>query len=292
MKKIFTLILLIGAVAFSFSCQKKNNEKQCNCQEPAVIINNITESSADVNLDVNGLDSVKYMYVPKSDGTPTPEMTEKDGIKLEESSFTLTGLKDETEYVFAVYGKCAHGTVFFVTKDFVTLKDDSIVMADGFMAYDGLDSASGMYRLNIMMSSKSMSDSSIDEYDDVVLYVYLKNELERIDDRTRKVPFGKITPFYTDGSELGDMVYYIGKHFTDQDGSENAQGTAVFHNKDGKIASTTVADDTDKSSFEIVDNGDGSYTVKGIYVDKTLGKTYKFKYTDDKAVFSLDQTGM
>lgn len=287
MKKIYTLILTLVAVVMLSACQQGGVDK-CPCSKPTVIINDVTENSAHINFEHENLDTAMYLCVPKSDGTPSKEMILKDGIKLEESSFTLSGLDSETEYVFALYVTCLHGTEYTEYKEFITLKDDAVVLQDGFMAYDGFDSASGRFRLNIMMCSESMSGND-GTYEDILIYVYLKNELESIDNKTRKVPFGKITPFYTDGSSLGDMVYYIGRHKSDADGA-NAEGTSVFYYSENVNSEIIVADDTDNSEFEIIDNGDGTYTVRGIVVDKTKGKSYKFKYTDRKPVYSIDQT--
>lgn len=292
MKKIFVIVALASAV---ISCKpaagSDDGDKECNCESPAVVVNGVTETSANVNVDLKGMDSAYYLCVPKSQETPSPSEIEENGVKLEESLFTLSDLEAQTEYVIAVSARCEHDTQNVAFAEFMTLEDEALEMADGFMAYDGLDSASGRYRLSVMMSTKSMSNSE-EDYDDVVLYIYLKSDLERIDAYTRKVPFGNITPFYEDGSTLGDMVYYIGKHFTDEDGNPNAAGTAVFKYKGGKVSDILVADDTENSNFAIIDNGDGSYTVKGKIVDKEKGESYSFKYVDDKAVFSLDQTGM
>ena len=51
-----------------------------------------------------------------------------------------------------------------------------------------------------------------------------------------------------------------------------------------------MADDTDNTRISIADNGDGTYTVSGTLVDKTMGEELKFVYTDDKLVFSIDQS--
>lgn len=287
------LAAAIAAASLIQGCKPAADDegKDCNCEAPAVVVNGATESSVEVNVDPKGLDELYYICVPKSQGTPSPEQIVADGAKLEKSSFTLSGLEAQTEYIFALCARCPHDNMLSAYAEFTTLVDDAIVAADGFMAYDGFDSASGMYRLNIMMSSKSMSGTADGPYEDILLFVYLKNELKRIDEHYREVPFGKITPFYTDGTQLGDMVYYVGKHFNDPDGTPNAQGTAVFCcDSKGVAQDIIVADDTENSYFEIVDNGDGTYTVKGMYSDRTNGKTYKFKYTDDKKVFSIDQT--
>lgn len=292
MKKAFAILSIIAAfmlAACTSEKQDQGNGEECPCSEPVVIVSGITEESAEINIDPGNADTFMYLYVPKSDGTPSPETVWSTGTKLEESSFILSDLDAETDYIFALASKCPHAKEFFTIKEFKTIKDDAVIMADGFMGYDGLDAASGRYRLNIMMSTEKMGEHTGNYYD-VIIYVYLKYDLERIDDMTREVPFGKITPFYTDGQQLGDMVYYIGKHFSDNEG-ENAQGTAVFKYDNDVTTEIIVADDTENTSLEIVDNGDGTYTVKGIIADLN-GKSFKFKFTDDKAVFSLDQTGM
>ena len=174
-----------------------------------------------------------------------------------------------------------------ITEEDVTA--DALVLADGFMAYDGLDEASGMYRTNIMMCSQEMGSDNYPYYD-VLIYLYTAAPLERVDANYRKVPFGEATPFYTNGQGLTDMMYYIGQHVTDQYGEPNMSGSGwVYYDENGGTE-FFVADDTDNTRISIADNGDGTYTISGTLVDKTMGEELKFVYTDDKLVFSIDQS--
>lgn len=288
--KIRSFLMMAVASLFALTaCDKENGDK--NKPQIKIGVENITENSADVSVDAAEAVDTYYLNVPKSDGIPAAEKIMGDGEKLETSIFTLSGLESSTEYVLAVAAVYSDGEVVVADTGYTTLEDKSVEMADGFMAYDGFDSASGRFRLTVMLSTKSMGDDSAEEYIDIMIPIYLKYELERIDQHTRVVPFGKVMPFYTDGTATADMLYYIGKSFVDQDGGENAQGFSAFVYEGNKVSSTIVADDTDNTEVEIVDNGDGSYTVRGKIVD-LRGKEYSFRFTDDKAVFSLDQTEM
>ena len=51
-----------------------------------------------------------------------------------------------------------------------------------------------------------------------------------------------------------------------------------------------MADDTDNTRISITDNGDGTYTISGVLVDMTKNEELKFSYTDDKLVYSIDQS--
>lgn len=134
----------------------------------------------------------------------------------------ITGLTQNTDYTLYVLTVNAD-LQFMASASFKTEEDvmaDALILTDGFMAYDGLDEASGMYRTNIMLSSETMESETYPYYD-VLIYIYTRNPLERIDEHYREVPFGEVTPFYTNGQGLTDMMYYIGKHVTDQYGDPN-----------------------------------------------------------------------
>lgn len=166
-----------------------------------------------------------------------------------------------------------------------------VELQDGFMAYDGVDEGSGYYRTNIMMSTKKMSDPNTDGYTDVLIYLYTKFPLKRIDEHYREVPIGEFTPFYTDGSGVGltEMMFKVGMHFTDEEGDANLSGSGVIiYDKDDN-AEFFAADDTEKTKVSVVLNADGSHTVYASIFDKTLNKEFYFKFTDTKKVFSLDQ---
>lgn len=169
--------------------------------------------------------------------------------------------------------------------------DFDIKAEDGFFAYDGLDEASGHYRTSVMLSSKSMSEENTDGYTDILIYIYTSFEPEIVSQTGgytfRKFFTGAITPFYTTGSGLTDQMWYIGKHFTDEEG-ENVQGCGWFtYDKDGNTTACYAADDTEKTTCEIVENEDGTHTIKGVMYDKTLGKTLRYEYTtDDPGIFS------
>lgn len=80
-------------------------------------------------------------------------------------------------------------------------------------------------------------------------------------------------------------MYQIGKHVTTEAGP-NVQGSMwsnITNNTDDDLF---AADNSDKSWVEIIDNGDGSYTVFGVLVDNTRGKELYFTFTDNKPVFA------
>ena len=203
----------------------------------------------------------------------------------------ITGLTQNTDYTLYVLTVNAD-LQFMASASFKTEEDvmaDALILTDGFMAYDGLDEASGMYRTNIMLSSEAMGSETYPYYD-VLIYIYTRNPLERVDEHYREVPFGEVTPFYTNGQGLTDMMYYIGKHVTVQYGEPNYQGTAWIYYDENGDSDFFVADDTDNTRISITDNGDGTYTISGVLVDMTKNEELKFSYTDDKLVYSIDQS--
>lgn len=287
--KIKSLLFVFAVSVFTLAaCSEKDNTGKKVKPEVRIEIGNVTENSVDVSIDAPESIDTYYLNLPKSSGVPTAAEIMEDGQRLETNIFTLSHLESASEYIFAVAAVYSDGDVTVADTVFSTLEEKYVQMADGFMAYDGFDSSSGRFRLTIMLSTRNMGDESSDGYVDIMLPVYLKYELDKLDNYTRAVPFGKILPFYTDGTATADMLYYIGKSFIDEDGIENASGFSAFVYENGKLVSTTAADDTDRSEAEIIDNGNGSYTVKGTIAD-TRGREYKFKFTDTKMVFSIDQ---
>lgn len=160
-----------------------------------------------------------------------------------------------------------------------------MVMKDGFMASDGLDEASGRYRLTIALCDQKIGEQTF-PYTDVLIYVYMKEPLKKLDEHHLAVPFGRITPFHTDGQPIGDMVYYIGQHHTTSEG-DSFEGTAWVYNESKEKAQYFVASDLDKTDIRIDDLGNGSYEVHGTLYDKELNKELKFSYKDSKPVYAL-----
>ena len=158
-------------------------------------------------------------------------------FSLINASVILSDLDAETDYIFALASKCPHAKEFFTIKEFKTIKDDAVIMADGFMGYDGLDAASGRYRLNIMMSTEKMGEHTGNYYD-VIIYVYLKYDLERIDDMTYaqtqeiKLSNGESLPLLTEVLSEADkqnktkLIIEIKPHDTQQ--KENDAVDAVL----------------------------------------------------------------
>lgn len=290
---ISSLFMLLAAV----SCSKdtdKTPEKPA--QEPFAAIS-ITETGIDfakATVETENTAELTWLCIPASEKADADRIR-TEGTEAAEVSETvlldITGLTQNTDYT--LYVLAANGDMqFLASASFRTEEDvtaDALVLADGFMAYDGLDEASGMYRTNIMMCSQEMGSDNYPYYD-VLIYVYTAEPLERADEMYRQVPFGDITPFYTNGQGLTDMMYYIGQHVTDQYGEPNMSGSGwVYYDENGGTE-FFVADDTDNTRISIADNGDGTYTVSGTLVDKTMGEELKFVYTDDKLVFSIDQS--
>ena len=277
------LICLAGLLA---GCRNTEEVK-----DPSITIGILKTTSSSAEVEVQVFDAVDSFYLvsPKSDGIPTETEIVNQGRLLEKSTFTLSNLEAATDYVLYVAALVEDGRIFVEDAEFRTQEEEVVTLADGFMAFDGLDDGSGMYRLNIMLSSKGMGDDAGEGYYDVVIFAFLESQPKIIDEHSMEVPYGVITPFYTNGQNLSPMMYYIGAHFKDEDG-ENARGTAAFHyNAQGQVDEMIVADDTENSRFEILDNGDSTYTVKGKIVDKTLGKSYAFQYVDSKPVFIINQ---
>lgn len=290
---ISALTLMLAAI---LSCEKDTTEPTGQVDDPFVSIS-VTETGTDfVNAAIKVENATSLFWLCLSeDGKADAEhiMTEGTEIKDPAADITLniTGLTQNTDYT--LYILAVNGDKQFMSSSgFRTEEDilaDAVELTDGFLAYDGIDEASGMYRTNIMLCSEAMGSGTLPYYD-VLIYVYTSFPLERIDQNYREIPFGDITPFYTNGQGLTDMMYYIGKHVTDQYGEPNCQGTAWLYYKEDGTTDIFVADDTDNTHISISDNGDGSYTISGTLVDMTRGKELKFVFTDDKPVFSIDQT--
>ena len=48
-----------------------------------------------------------------------------------------------------------------------------------------------------------------------------------------------------------------------------------------------AADDTERTTCEIVDNSDGTHTIKGVMYDKTFDKSLRYEYkTEHPGIFS------
>lgn len=165
-------------------------------------------------------------------------------------------------------------------------QENVMVMKDGFLASDGYDEASGRYRLTIALCDQKMGAQTY-PYHDVMIYVYLKYPMEKIDEHRMKVPFGKVTPFFTNGEPLGDMAYYIGKHKLGENGAPSFEGTAWILNKSEQDAEFFVASDMQKTSISIDDLGNGKYKVHGTLYDAELDKALNFSFTDSKPVYIL-----
>ena len=104
----------------------------------------------------------------------------------------------------------------------------------------------------------------------------------------RKFFTGAISPFYTDSVEKHtDRMWYIGKHYTDDEGDPNVQGCGWFTYQNGLETGCFAADDTERTTCEIVDNGDGTHTIKGVMYDKTFDKSLRYEYkTEHPGIFS------
>lgn len=158
-------------------------------------------------------------------------------------------------------------------------------MKDGFLVSDGLDEASGYYRMNIMMSDQKMGSQTYPYYD-VMVYVYLKQPLTPVegDKRRAEVPFGEVTPFYTDGTPTGDMIYYIGRHKQDENGDPSFEGTAWVKWNSENDAEYFVASDVAKTKIQIEDKGNGNYEIHGTLVDSDKNTELAFSFKDSKKV--------
>lgn len=295
MRTIKYTALFLPLLAAAVGCSKDNGKTtDTPAQEPFANVK-IIETGIDfakASVENENTAELIWLCLPASEKADA-ERIQTEGNKVAEVTETvlldITELTQNTDYT--LYVLAANGDrQFMASASFKTeVMADALVLADGFMAYDGFDEASGMYRTNIMMCSETMGSDKLPYYD-VLIYVYTAEPLERVDELYRKVPFGDVTPFYTNGQGLTDMMYYIGQHVTDEYGEPNMSGSGwVYYDENGGTE-FFVADDTDNTRISIADNGDGTYTISGVLVDKTLGEELKFVYTDDKLVFSIDQT--
>ena len=144
----------------------------------------------------------------------------------------------------------------------------------------------------VWLSSKSMSTGDTGDYVDILVYIYTDFEPEILTSTGgytyRKFFTGAISPFYTDSVEKHtDRMWYIGKHYTDDEGDPNVQGCGWFTYQNGLETGCFAADDTERTTCEIVDNGDGTHTIKGVMYDKTFDKSLRYEYkTEHPGIFS------
>lgn len=142
-----------------------------------------------------------------------------------------------------------------------------------------------------MLNSKSMSTGDTGDYVDILVYIYTDFEPEILTSTGgytyRKFFTGAISPFYTDSVEKHtDRMWYIGKHYTDDEGDPNVQGCGWFTYQNGLETGCFAADDTERTTCEIVDNGDGTHTIKGVMYDKTFDKSLRYEYkTEHPGIF-------
>lgn len=257
------------------------------------------ETSASFSISIADAEEAAYLCIPASDETVSADKVFADGKVIKNLTVTnieVKELQSSTSYKFFLAARNGNVSsileVPFQTTDMggVTVPEEAEVLdiKDGFLAYDGLDEASGYYRLDVVLCTKKIGDDTVNEYTDITLWVYCKYPLEISDNnpKLRVVPSGNITPFYTNGQGLTDMMYYIGKHVMNEDGP-GTTGTCLYMYKPDGICDMYVADDTDNSKFEIKNNGDGTYTVTGVIADKTEGKSFFFSFTKEGEVHDL-----
>ena len=298
MNKILIAFSLFCAALFCGCSEDSNN----NGVKPSlsVSLKEVGETSASLSVSIADAEEAAYLCIPVSEEEVSVDKVFSEGKAIKNLSVTsinVESLEASTSYNFYLAARNG-GESSLISANFKTNGQsiggitppegaEVLEIKDGFLAYDGLDSASGYYRLNVMLSTKKMSDDA-SEYTDITIWVYCKNPLEASENnpRLRVVPTGNITPFYTNGQGLTDMMYYIGKH-VNVDGEPNASGTALYMTKSDGSVDIYVADDTDNSKFEIKNNGDGTFTVTGVIADKTKGKSMFFTFTKEGEVFDL-----
>lgn len=160
--------------------------------------------------------------------------------------------------------------------------DEELVMTSAYPFYDAYDDSSGRYRLSIPLCTKPNRETP--PFTDLLLHIYLKTEPSK----PLKLPVGTVTPFYTDGRELPELVFYIGAHFVDEEGQANARGTSWFTYTDSteKYSEVNCAE---QGSFEIAyDAAAASYTISGTLTDRTKARTLEFTYTGNPKIFDTE----
>lgn len=295
MNKVLLIFTLFCVALFS-GCAEDSDSSGVK-PSVAISLKEVGETSASFSVSITDAEEAAYLCAPASDEEVSVDKVFAEGKMIK--NLTVTNIKVEelnpaTSYKFFLAARNSGESLLvsesFQTDGIVAPPSDAEVLdiKDGFLAYDGIDDASGYYRLNVILSTKKMSDNTVSEYTDVTLWVYCKYPLEVSSNSPmlRVVPSGNITPFYTNGQGLTDMMYYIGKHVVDDEGP-NASGTALYKKKSQNQEDIYVADDTDNSKFEIKNNGDGTYTVTGVLADKAKGKSFFFNFTKEGEVFDL-----
>lgn len=293
------LILFVAFVGGLFAaCSSDDNsvrnvpgegESETPKAEVTLTLGEVGVDKVDFTVTSKNAVQIAYLLTPKSDESITTEVIFQKGITVEVNKtveVTVNDLHQDSEYDLYLVAKGEDKEVSLIKHSFKTLLPKGLELVDGFMMYDDLDEATGLYRTNLMMSTKKMSqDGNGIEYKDVLIWLLTQEPLVKLTEQSYQLPFGKVAPLEGSYDTWKPLMYYVGKHVKGSDGKPNFQGTAWINFDKNKNEDYFVADDTKATSIEIVDNKDGSYTISGKLVDKTRGEELTFTYTDSKPVF-------
>lgn len=166
------------------------------------------------------------------------------------------------------------------------VRPEVVEMKSAFPFYDGFDESSGRYRLSIpMCTSPGGKNDAVPPYTDLLLHIYMKYAPAK----PVVLPEGTVTPFYEDGRELPDLVYYIGRHMTNEFGLPDCSGSGWYEYTADSGDEPASVYAVEEGSFSIeYDAAKSVYTISGKLTDKTAGKTMEFSYTGNPKVFDTE----
>lgn len=296
MKNKFLVLFLSLSLGMLTSCSSDDNsisnpdDNKGPLVKPEVtlVVDEVQSSSVEFSVTSQKAEKVSYLLLPATDQDLEVQKVLTQGVALELNktlNLKHTELDYNTQYDLYLAAESKDKQTVLIKERFTTLDNTVLEMVDGFMMYDGVDQTTGLYRINLIMSTKMMDQSANGTpYKDVLVWLYTTDPLVKVNDKFYNVPFGKAFALEQQDS-WKPLMYQVGKHVTGSDGEPNFQGTAWIDFDQNGQQQIFVADNTSLTSIEIIDNKDGSYTVEGKLVDKEFEQELTFTFTDDKGVF-------
>ncbi len=154
---------------------------------------------------------------------------------------------------------------------------------DGFISLDGLDDATGRYRINVFPSSQPIGDA-VGEYTDIVLFLYSCTQPTE-----HTIPVGEAQPYSMTGANLScDILYNPGRHFTDAEGYENMAGSGWWnYDEEHNVKSMRAA----HLGNQIItfDEEAEEYNFKGVMIDTLSRDTLRYTFTSKNEFMVIPQ---
>ncbi len=154
----------------------------------------------------------------------------------------------------------------------------------GFIAIDGLDEATGRYRINVFPSSQPIGEAE-GAYTDIVLFLYTMTKPTET-----WMPVGEAQPYSMTGANIAnEILYNPGRHFYDKvKECDNMAGSGWWsYDDDGKVEGMYAAHiGNQQITF---DEEKSEYTIKGEMTDTINVKTLRYTFTTENDFLMINQ---